>query len=169
MSDVQQRLIERKKGEAHKQRNAARFMWHEKLVRRHKSCGLTLTAVCLAGLMMHDRDVAKQGYVALSLKDAAKELGVSKRGIINARDLLVAAGWLEQEAFRGQRKAHYKLTIPDPAKVHARSPRKVHARSPHPSSGTSGKHLEVVSEKKKGFCQVERKGAKFFKLMTGVI
>jgi hypothetical protein len=166
VSDLEQRLTERKRGEEHKQRNAARFMWHERLIGSVKSSNLILTSVCLAGLIMHDRDLTKNGYVALSLKDAADKLGVSRRAIIYARDLLVAEGWLDQVAFRGQRKAHYKPTFPDPARVHACSPLKVHARSPHPSSGTSGLRLEagrrgegVAEERKKEGAKFETAGA----------
>lgn len=135
MSDLEHRLAERKSGEERKQRNAARFMSHERLI---KSRDLTLTSVRLAGLIMHSRDLATIGYVALSLKDAAADLSVTKQAVVNARDLLVTRGWLDQEAFRGQRKAHYKPTFPDPARVNARMPLRVHGRIPHPSSGSSG-------------------------------
>jgi hypothetical protein len=81
--------VERKSGEERKHRNAARFMWHEQLIKRPY---LTLTSVRLAGLIMHSRSLATKGYVALSLKDAAADLSVTKQAVINARDLLVADG-----------------------------------------------------------------------------
>jgi hypothetical protein len=66
---------------------------------------------------MHKRRLTTDGYVALSVKEMADELSVTERGAEKARDQLVATGWLEQVPFRGQKKAHYKITLP-PSTMH---------------------------------------------------
>jgi hypothetical protein len=115
MSDLERRRVERKVdvetkiSEDRKQRNSRRFVWHEQVIKDPK---LTPTAWRFAGLVMHDYRLTDKGYVAISLQDAAKKLSVSKKAIIEARDLLVTRGWLNQIAFRGQKKAHYEIAFP---------------------------------------------------------
>jgi DNA-binding MarR family transcriptional regulator len=115
MADLERLLADRNASQEFKQRNAERFMWHQRLIRNGRS--LKPTAVLLAGLIMHKRRLTIDGYVALSAKDIADELGITDRGAQKARDQLVAEGWLEQVPFRGQKKAHYRITFP-PSTVH---------------------------------------------------
>jgi hypothetical protein len=120
LSDLERRRSERKVdvegkvSEERKQHNARRFMWHERLIKAGK---LPIAVVRLAGLIMHKRMLTTHGYVALSAKDMADELGITERGAQKARDRLMAAGWIEQVPFRGQRKARYRTTFP-PSTVH---------------------------------------------------
>jgi hypothetical protein len=121
MSDLKQRALERKVdvenrvSEERQQTNTRRFLWHEQLIQN--AGNLSKTAVLLAGLIMHKRQLVTDGYVALSAKDIADELRVTERGAQKARDRLMASGWIEQVPFRGQKKAHYRITFP-PSTVH---------------------------------------------------
>jgi hypothetical protein len=120
MSDLEHRAhgrkvdVKSKVTEEHKQRNARRFMWHEQLI---KSAGnLPKTSVLLADLIMHKRRLVTDGFVTLSAKDMADELGITQRGAQKARDRLVAGGWIEHVPFR-LKKARYRIAFP-PSRLH---------------------------------------------------
>ena len=83
MSELEQRLAERKLGDERRHRNKVRFMWHEQLVK--SGSDLTLTAVRVAGLIMHAYTLSSTGVVALSNADMARELRITKRAR-SARD-----------------------------------------------------------------------------------
>ena len=85
-------------------------MWHEQVI---KDPTLTPTAYRYAGLVMHDYYFNERGYSRMSAANAAEALSVSKQAIIEARDLLVARGWLNRIAFTGQKTAQYEITYPN--------------------------------------------------------
>ena len=85
-------------------------MWHEQVIRDPM---LTPTAYRYAGLVMHDYYFNERGYSRISAANAAEALSVSKQAIIEARDLLVARGWLNRIAFTGQKTAQYEITYPN--------------------------------------------------------
>jgi hypothetical protein len=57
---------------------------------------LTPTAYRYAGLVMHDYYLTQNGYSAISLRNAANMLRCSPSSIQDARDALVARGWLKR-------------------------------------------------------------------------
>jgi hypothetical protein len=70
--------------------NAVRFRWHEHVIR---DLQLTAAALRFASLVMH-RYRSSLGYAAISHRGAAKQIGVTERTILRARDLLVSQVWL---------------------------------------------------------------------------
>jgi hypothetical protein len=76
-----------------RERNKERFMWHEQVILDRK---LSAAAVRFAGLVMHDRNITRKGYVSISIARAAKRLSLSERATLRARDLLVSRGWLRR-------------------------------------------------------------------------
>lgn len=75
--------------------NANRFAWHERVIRDSKLTGI---AIRLAGLVMHAYQV-DWGHAQVSLRKAARELGVTQQSIIRARKQLVHRGWLYYDSF----------------------------------------------------------------------
>jgi hypothetical protein len=88
-----------------------RLMWHEQVIRDRM---LTVTAVRYAGLVMHDYYLSRNGHSRISAGSAAKRLGVSERSIFNARDLLVARGWLKRIGEVGSQTAQYEIAFDNP-------------------------------------------------------
>ncbi len=71
-------------------RNAMRFKWHQRVIGDPL---LTAGALKFAGLVMH-RFRAVDRYAAVSHRAAARQLGMSERTMLRARDLLQERGWL---------------------------------------------------------------------------
>jgi hypothetical protein len=71
-------------------RNAARFNWHQHMIADRK---LTAAALRFGGLVMHRFNV-ENGYAEISHRRAARLLGVTERTALRARNLLVKRGWL---------------------------------------------------------------------------
>jgi hypothetical protein len=86
--------------------NKRRFMWHRRLLNDRV---LTLTAVRLAGWVMHDYENGQGKPVKLPLLKTAKILGIEKTSMIRARDLLVERGWLRRVNDGSTRTGAYEL------------------------------------------------------------
>jgi hypothetical protein len=89
-----------------------RFMWHEQVIRDPM---LTPTAWRYAGLVMHDYYLSRNGCSIISVRGAAKMLGVSPKAIQEARDALVARGWLKHIEGTGQHTARYEIAFANPS------------------------------------------------------
>jgi hypothetical protein len=83
-------------------------MWHEHVIRDPL---LTPTAWRYAGLVMHDYYINRNGYSAISARNAAKMLKVSPAAIQNARNALVARGWLKHLEDTGHQTARYEIAF----------------------------------------------------------
>jgi hypothetical protein len=85
-----------------------RFMWHEQVIRDPM---LTPTAYRYAGLVMHDYYLSRNGYSEISVRKAAKRLGVWPSAIKNAVDDLVARGWLKRVEGTGRYTSQYEIAF----------------------------------------------------------
>lgn len=80
--------------EAVKQVNSLRFSWHEHLLRDREMHKRPI-ALVFAGHVMH-RFEPKLGYAEISLRSAARELGLDRTSVVRSRDFLIQRGWIQR-------------------------------------------------------------------------
>jgi hypothetical protein len=121
-----------------------RAMWFQRVVLNDRE--LTVTALRLAGLVLGSYEIGAGNPVKLSLRRTAEKLGVGKRNLMHARDLLVEHGWLVRVNDGSSRTAAYDLG-PGPRVSHA-TPSRVSPKTPQ-----SNKSLTSLSESKRSLSQ----------------
>jgi hypothetical protein len=85
-----------------------RFMWHEQVIQDPL---LIPTAYRYAGLVMHDYCLSHNGYSEISVRKAAKRLGVAPSAIQDALTSLIARSWLKRVEGTGQHTSQSEIAF----------------------------------------------------------